>query len=276
MDAEEPSVTARSSQETAEHIAPAFVGRHDPVGDHKGDGTDVVRDHTDGNIIIVFFPVLFVRETAHMVAQRLDRIHIEDRIHILDHGGKTLQSHSCIDVLLFQFTVIAVSVIVKLREDVVPDLHITVTVTAYCTVRLAASVFFASVIIYFRAGTAWTGTVLPEVVFFSELKDPLSRDPHFLVPDLKCLVIIHIHRRIETLRIKPDHIGQELPRPLDRFLFEIIAEGEVSQHLKERTVAGRLSDVLDISRSDTFLTCGHSFPGRDLLPCKVWFQGCHP
>ena len=39
--------------------------------------------------------------------------------------------HSSIDILLLQLTVIAVAVIIKLGEDIVPDFHVTVTLAAY-------------------------------------------------------------------------------------------------------------------------------------------------
>ena len=45
---------------------------------------------------------------------------------------------------------------------------------------------------------------------------------------------------------------------MDRFLFEIITEGEVAQHLKEGAVTGSLTDILDIAGTDTFLAGTYS------------------
>src|SRR5699024_7597563 len=113
--------------------------------------------------------------------------------------------------------------------------------------------------------------MLPEVVFFSEFEDPLRRNTHLLIPDFKRLIVIHIDRRIQTVRIQSYYVCQELPCPLDRLFLEIISEGEVSEHLKERAVAGGLSDILDISCADTLLAGRNPFPRRDLLSCKIWF-----
>ena len=107
----------------------------------------MVGDHADGHIVLVFGPVLLAGQAAHMAAQRLDGIHVKDGIHILNRRSQTLQPHAGIDILLFQFTVIAVAVIVKLGKHVVPDLHVPVAVAAHRTVRLAASILLPAVII---------------------------------------------------------------------------------------------------------------------------------
>ena len=41
---------------------------------------------------------------------------------------------------------------------------------------------------------------------------------------------------------------------MNRFLFEIITEGEVAKHLKKGTMTGSLTDILDIAGTNTFLT----------------------
>ena len=210
-----------------------------------------------------------------MAAQRLDRIHIKNRIHILHDGCKTLQPHAGVNILLFQFAVIAVAVIVKLGKYVVPDLHITVTLAAYCTVRLATAVLLPAVIIDLRAGAAGARTVLPEVVSFSEFEDPLRRDSHLFVPDLKRLVILLIYGRIQPVRIQSYDLCQKLPGPLDGFIFEIISKRKIPQHFKKSTVACSLSHILDIPCTDTFLAGGHPSPGRNLLTGKIWLQRRH-
>ena len=57
-----------------------------------------------------------------------------------------------------------------------------------------------------------------------------------------------------------DGLGEVLPRKADRIVFEIVAEGEVAEHLEERMVPGGIADVLKIvvlaSRADTFLRRG--------------------
>jgi hypothetical protein len=42
-------------------------------------------------------------------------------------------------------------------------------------------------------------------------------------------------------------LGQKLPGPHDRFALVVVAEREVAEHLEERAVPSRPSDVLDIA-----------------------------
>ena len=50
---------------------------------------------------------------------------------------------------------------------------------------------------------------------------------------------------------EPLFIGEEFPRPVDRFAFEIIAETEIAEHLEERMVKCRASDVVDVAGAQT-------------------------
>src|SRR5699024_2749729 len=113
--------------------------------------------------------------------------------------------------------------------------------------------------------------MLPEIIFFTKLKDTIRRYAYLVVPDLKRLVIVHIYRRIQAVRIKTDYLCKEFPCPLDRFLFEIVSKRKVSEHFKECTVTCGLSHIFDIARTDTFLAGCHPLSRRDLLSCKIWF-----
>ena len=41
-------------------------------------------------------------------------------------------------------------------------------------------------------------------------------------------------------------LGEQLPRPRDRVLLEVVAEREVAEHLEERVVARRLADLVEV------------------------------
>ena len=269
FDSKKPAVSRRAADDTAEHIAPSLIGGHDAVRNHKRGGTDVIRYDTDGNIPLMLFLISFACQLADPVSQRLNGIHVKNGIHILHHRSQTLQAHARIDVLLDQVGIMAVAVIVELGEHVVPHFDVTVAVTAHRTAGLSAAVLLAAVIVYLGAGAAGTGTVLPEIILFSETEDPLRRNADFLVPDVEGLIVIQIYGRIQPVRVKSDHFGQKLPAPGDRFMLEIISKGEISQHLKKRAVPVRLADILDIARADTLLTGGHPSPRRNLLPCEI-------
>ncbi len=235
----------------------------------------MVSDHADRHICIRPRPVLYPGKSADVGAQSLDRVDIEHGIHILDDTRKTFQPHTGINILLLQLRIVIVAVVIELGEHIVPDLHITVAFTAYRTVRTAAAIFLTAVIIYLRTRSAGTRAVLPEIILLAELKYPLRRDPDLLIPDLPCLVIFQIDGRIEPVRVKPDHLCQEFPGPVDRFSLEIISEREVPKHLKKSTVACRLPDILNIPGTDTLLTGRHPSPWRNLLSGKIRLQRRH-
>src|SRR6202521_6438794 len=55
-----------------------------------------------------------------------------------------------------------------------------------------------------------------------------------------------VDRRVEPRWRKFPAFPHEFPRPLDRFLFEVIAEAPVPEHLKKREVVGVESDIIEI------------------------------
>ena len=58
-------------------------------------------------------------------------------------------------------------------------------------------------------------------------------------------------------------------------MLEIVAEGEVAQHLEVGAVAGGLADVLDIAGADALLAGGHTMAGRLFLSQEPLFHGGH-
>ena len=117
--------------------------------------------------------------------------------------------------------------------------------------------------------------MLPEVVFLAKAEDTLRRDTLLLVPDLESFIVILVDGRVQTVGIQTNHFRQELPGPCDRFLLEIIAEGKVTQHLKESAVTGSLTYILNITGTDALLAGRHTCAGRNLLTGKVRLQGSH-
>ena len=109
----------------------------------------MICNDADRDIIVVLFPVFFFRKAAYVITKRFNRINIKNRIYILHNRRQTFQSHSRINILLLQLTVIAVSVIVKLCKYIIPNFHVTVALAAYCTIRTSTAVFFSPVIIHF-------------------------------------------------------------------------------------------------------------------------------
>ena len=241
----------------------------------------MICDQTDRNIIRFLRPVSLVGDRTDGITDRLHGIDIKYRIHILHHYRQPLQPHTGIDVLLLKLFVIALAVPVKLGEDVVPYLHIPVTVTAHATGRLAAAVLLAPVIIYFRTRSTWACPMLPEIVAGSRLGipvkplDPVCIDTDLIMPDRKRLFILTINGRIQTIRRQSQHIRQILPCPMDRLFLEIIAKGEVAEHLKKGQMPGCLADIIDIPCTNTFLAGAHPPFRRYLLTGEIGLQRRH-
>ena len=277
LNAELASVPHCAADDPAEDISSSVVGRHDAVRNHEGHCAGVIRADTDGDIRVIGARLLIFHtacQSADQIAEGLERIHVEDGSHILHRNRQTLQTHSGIDVLLDQIAVIAVAVIVELGKYDIPDLHEAVAFAAHDILR-SVSVLLAAVIVNLGAGAAGAGAVLPEIVLLAELVDVIRRDMHVVQPDVVGLLVIHIHGRIQTVRVQTDALRQEFPCPRNRFLLEIIAEGEISQHFKIGAVTRRLSDILQIAGADALLARGHPSSRRDLLTGKPGLHRRH-
>ena len=148
FDAKQSSVTCCTTDQTAKYIATSFIGRHDTIGDHKCSRTDMVCDQTDGNIILMVFLVFLARNLTYQVTQ----------VHMIVSTSK-IESTSCTTTarrsrpipvsifFCFSVSIIAISVILKLGEYIVPYFHVTVAVTAYGTAWLATAIFLSTVIV---------------------------------------------------------------------------------------------------------------------------------
>ena len=127
----------------------------------------MVGDDTEGHVGLLVIAVTHPGDLADLLHDVLHGVHQEQVVHALHNAGQPLQAHAGVDVLLGQVGVVAMAVVVKLGEHVVPNFHIPVALAANAAVRLAAAVLLAPVEVDLRAGAAGAGTVLPEVVLFA-------------------------------------------------------------------------------------------------------------
>jgi hypothetical protein len=71
-------------------------------------------------------------------------------------------------------------------------------------------------------------------------------------------------RRIDARWVQAVHLGQKLPGERNGLFLEVVTEGPVAEHLKERVVVRVLTDVVQVvvftSGADTFLRVGSSLP----------------
>ena len=203
------------------------------------------------------------------------RVHVEQAVHVLADHRQPLQAHAGVDILLDQVGVIAVAVVVKLGEDVVPDLHVPVAVAADGAGGLAAAVLLPSIVVDLGAGATGTGAVLPEVVRLAEAEDPLGGDADLLIPNGKGFLVVFIDGGVEPVRLQAHHLGQKFPTPGNGLVLEIVAKGEVAQHLKVSAVAGGLTDVLNVAGADALLAGADPAAGGLHLALEIGLHGGH-
>ena len=158
-----------------------------------------------------------------------------------------------------------------------------VAVAAHGAAGLAAAPLLAPVVVDLGAGAAGAGAMLPEVVLLAELEDALGGDADLLVPDAEGLVvgggglIAGEHGGVEAVGVQahPLGAGQKLPGPVNGLLLEVIAEGEVAQHLKVGAVTGGVADILNVAGADALLAGGHTVARGLLLTGEEGLHGRH-
>ena len=275
--AQKLAVAGSPAEQAAEHIAPALVGRQNAVADHEGGAADMVGDDTQGDVHFVALAVIGAGKLADLVGDVHHRVHIKQGVHALADHGQTLKTHAGVNILLGQVGIVALAVVVKLGENIVPDLDIAVAVAAHGAAGLAAAVLLSPVKVDLRAGAAGSCAVLPEVVLLAEAENALGGDADLLVPDVEGLVVIHIDRGVKPVRVDAHPLGrgEEFPAPSNGLVLEIVAEGEVAQHLKIGAVAGGLADIFNVAGADALLAGADPVTGRLLFALEVGLHGGH-
>ena len=90
-----------------------------------------------------------------------------------------------------------------------------------------------------------------------------------------------VNGRVKPLRWKLPALDDKFPRPLDRFLFEIVAKAPVAQHFEEGVMIGVEPDIFEVvvfaAGANAFLCVGHArrIPGRLLLAEKNGHELVH-
>ena len=124
------------------------------------------------------------------------------------------------------------------------------------------------------AGAAGAGAAGgPEVVFHAEDLHVLGVEA-LVLPDRAGFLIIGVRGDPQLLGIEAVTTfglrrGQQLRGVVDRLLLEVVAEGEVAEHLEEGAVTGGLADLVDVERAHALLVGGHALVGRGLLAEQV-------
>lgn len=98
------------------------------------------------------------------------------------------------------------------------------------------------------------------------------------MPNVGSFVVIEVNSHRELIGIQPQPLfaREEFPRPVNRFLFEVITEAEIPQHLEKRMVIRGSADVIDIPRPQTFLHGRRAGEFEFDSPQKMVLKRVHP
>ncbi len=171
----------------------------------------------------------------------------------------------------------AFAVGVELDEDEVPDFDAGRVVGID---EVGAAVAFGREIdMQFGAGAAGAGVAHhPEVVFAAAGHDALFgkvTQPQLLGLEVGFGEVVAAEvGGVEALFREAPYVGEQLPRPVDGFFFEVVAEGPVAEHFEESVVVGVGTDIFEVvvlaAGANAFLGVGGSagFIGAVGLPEK--------
>ena len=183
----------------------------------------MVGDNTDRNVCCGVIVIVYTCNGADFLHNVLNSINLEQVVNILHYAGKTLKSHTCINVLCRKLSIITLAVIVELCEYEIPYLDNSVTFS--CLFKaLERTVLFTSVKVYLRAGSAGSASVLPEVVCLAELDYSVTGYADFVSPDVACFIVFFVNRYPESVFRDFKHLCEILPRPCRSLVLEVIAE----------------------------------------------------
>ena len=276
LDLKTSAVTKSAPDNPAKNVTPSLVRRNDAVRDEHRRRSRVVSDHTkrcvlDGHPSLV--PAL--REGLDPADDSLEEVRVVIVVLALENRRDAFEAGARVDARLRKRGHLSRGAAVELHEDEVPDLHDAV---AGAIRRRVAGNSLALVIVDLAARAARPGVAhRPEVVLLAEARDARLRE--VALPQRGRLVVVREDRRPEARGVEPVAPRDELPRVVDRLLLEVIAEGEVAEHLEERVVSRRVAHVVEVvvlaARPHAFLRRRRARVGSLLAPEKEslnWFM----
>ena len=245
LETEAHAVTHRPPEQAAQHVATPVVGGNDAIGEQESGGAEVVGDHPQGGVVLGVAPVGFAGEGRRAGENRLEEIGVVVRVDAGDHRRHPFQPGAGVDRRFRQRRQHAARGALVLHEDEVPDLEIAPAVGTLVPTHLRQ--IGPAIDVDLAARTAGTGLPhCPEVVLLAAAHDPTGREPRDLQPERRSLVVLLVDRSEEMGGREAPDPGDQLPGELDRLRLEVVAEGEVAEHLEEGVVARRRSDVLEV------------------------------
>ncbi len=121
--------------------------------------------------------------------------------------------------------------------------------------------------------------ICQKLSFSSRRKMRSLRDAGDLLPELRGFVVFPEDRDVELVLGEAEFLRDQFPGEVDGFGLEVVAEGEVAEHLEEGVMAAGVADVLQIvvlaAGADALLRGGCARVVALLAPRKTslnWFM----
>ena len=209
----------------------------------------MICDHPQRGVDCAVDAIGHAGERGRALNDRLVQIGVVDRASALHHHRQSLETHAGVDVLFRQRFAGSVRRLKELHKDVVPDFEIPGSVAGSGS---RVSMLFAEIEVNLGVWPVWSGVAdrAPPVV--RELADSLDRHSDLVTPDRIGVGVVGMDGWIEPFGRQPHHAGQEIPRPGQRLLLEVVADREIAEHEEERAVA-LVANLVDIDRAETLL-----------------------
>src|SRR5262249_6444870 len=154
--------------------------------------------------------------------------------------------HAGIDGRSRQFDPLFLRHLLELHEHEVPYLDETIAILVGAAGRTAENIF-AVIVEYLGTRPAGSGIAhSPEVVAGGYADDALFRKAGNLLPQSSGHIVRMVNGDEKLVLGESVLIGDEIPCELDRLLLEVVAEGEIAEHLEECMMAGGIADIVEI------------------------------
>ena len=215
----------------------------------------MVGDYTHSHVLLFVLAISSTRHIGNHFDDRLEYVRIVVGCLTLQSHAETFESHTGIDHTGRQRFERAVGLSVVLHEHQVPDFdHLRMVFVHHVLAGDSGTFFFRTEVdMDFRTRTARPRiTHFPKVIVFVAINDMSFRQE--LLPIAGSLVVARKafgrtsfeHGGIQTVGIQFQHFDQVFPCPVDRLLFEIVAERPVSQHFEHGVMIRIVSDLFQV------------------------------
>ncbi len=233
-----------AAHDAAKHIAASVVGGQHAVGDEERRGAKMVGDDAVAGLRLALGGD--AGELDRGRDQRLEQVDVVIVVGALQHGGDALEPHAGVDRSRRQIDAAAARQLVILHEHEIPDLDEAVAVGIRAAGRAALQPR-AVVVENLKTRTARAGVAHgPEIVAARDAQDLALRQSRDLLGERSRLVVVDIDGDEQAVLVDGELLRQQIPGEQDGALLEIVAEGEVAEHLEEGVVARGVADIVEI------------------------------